>query len=109
MMKKMISRGQLERRLHYLSPFQYWLSHFRYRHNMRYAMVKIQKAVQKGLSVCYLEYRRITTNEAKDVIARLNYLGYTVNSVYIPYGTSLTASFWVRFDNDEEGIDYVSY
>ena len=99
MMKKMISRAQLERKLNHLSPFQYWLSYFRYRRNMRYAMVKIQNAFQNGLSVCYLEYRKITPNEAKDVIARLNYLGYTVNSIYIPYGTSSTAEFWVQLDN----------
>lgn len=105
---RLIPLRQYEATLNRLSPLRYWLNHLRYKHNVQYATRKIQEALKKGLPVCFVEYRRIKPDEVKDVIARLNYFGYKVYSVYIPYGTSLMASFWVRFD-DAKGIDYVSY
>lgn len=100
---------EYEATLNRLSPLQYWLNHLRYKHNVQYAMRKIREAFKKGLPVCFVEYRNIKPDEVKDVIARLNYFGYEVYSICIPYGTSLVASFWVRLDDDEKGIDYVSY
>ena len=100
--------NEYEATLNRLSPLQYWLNHLRYKYNVQYAMRKIREAFKKGLPVCFVEYRNIKPNEVKDVIARLDYFGYKIYSIYIPYGISSTASFWVRLD-DEEGIDYVSY
>lgn len=106
---RLVTQKQYERALNRLSPFQYWLNRWRYEYNIKYAMKKIQHTLTKGLPVCFVEYHKIKSSEVKDVIARLKYLGFTIYSINIPYGTSLAASFWVRFDDNEEGIDYVSY
>lgn len=105
---RLMAQRQYEAKLNRLSPLQYWLNHLHYKYNIQYAMGKIREALKKGLPVCFIEYRSIKPAEVKDVITCLNYSGYKVYSIYIPYGTSSTASFWVRLDN-EKGIDYVSY
>ena len=105
---RLMTQRQYEAKLNRLSPLRYWLNHLRYKYNVQYAMRKIKEALKKGLPVCFIEYRKIKPVEVKDVIACLNYFGYKIYSIYIPYGTSSTASFWARLDN-EEGIDYVSY
>ena len=104
----LVTQKQYERALNRLSPVRRLLNKFNYDANMGYAASKIWRALEKGLPVCFVEYHKIKPDEVKDVIARLNYIGYKVYSINIPYGTSLTASFWVRLDNDEKGIDYVS-
>ena len=104
---RLMSLRQYEAKLHRLSPVRRLLNQFNYDANMGYAKSKIWRALEKGLPVCFIEYHKIKPNEVKDVIARLNYIGYKVYSINIPYGTSLTASFWVRLDNNEKGIDYV--
>ena len=101
---RLVTQKQYERALNRLSPIEYWINYFHYKYNIRYAMKKIQENLTKGLPVCFVEYRKIKPSEVKDIVAYLNYLGYIVNSIYIPYGTSLTASFWVRFDNDKERV-----
>ena len=105
---RMVTQKQYERALNRLSPLRRLLNQFNYDANIRYVESKIWRALEKGLPVCYVEYHKIKPDEVRDVIAHLNYIGYEVYSIYIPYGTSLTASFWVRLD-DEKGIDYVSY
>ena len=105
---RLVTQRQYEAALNRLSPLRRLLNKFNYDSNIGYAESKICQALEKGLPVCFIEYRKIEPDEVKDVIARLNYIGYKVYSVYIPYGTSLTASFWVRLDN-AKGIDYVSY
>ncbi len=90
------------RALNHLSPLRRLLNQFNYDANIGYVESKIWKALEKGLPVCYVEYHKIKPDEVRDVIAHLNYIGYEVYSIYIPYGTSLTASFWVRFDNDRK-------
>ena len=106
---RLVTQKQYERALNRLSPVRRLLNKINYNSNIGYAKSKIWHALKKGLPVCFIEYYKIKPNEVKDVIARLNYLGYKVYSINIPYGTSLTASFWVRLDDNEEGIDYVSY
>lgn len=106
---RLMVQKQYEATLNRLSPLKYWLNHLRYKHNVQYAMRKIQEAVKRGLPVCFVEYRNIKPNEVKDVIMRLDYLGYDIYDIYIPYGTSSTANFWVRLDDNEEGITYVPY
>ena len=105
---RLVTQKQYERALNRLSPVRRLLNKINYDFNMEYAGSKIWRALAKGLPVCFIEYRKIKPDEVKDVIARLNHIGYKVESIYIPYGTSSTASFWVRLDNNEEGIDYVS-
>ena len=105
---RLITQRQYEASLNRLSPLRRLINKFNYDSNMGYVESKIWQALKKGLPVCFVEYRKIKPDEVRDVIARLNHIGYKVDSVYIPYGTSLTASFWVRLDN-EKGIDYVSY
>lgn len=107
--RKLVTQRQYEAELNRLSPIEYWINYLHYKYNMHYAMKKIQKNFKKGLPVCFVEYNKIKPNEVKDIIARLKYLGFTVYSINIPYGTSLAASFWVRFDSNEKGIDYVPY
>lgn len=101
---RLVTQKQYEAALNRLSPIEYWTNYLHYKYNIRYAMKKIQGNFKKGLPVCFIEYHKIKPSEVKDIVARLNYLGYTINSIYIPYGTSLTASFWVRFDNNKKGI-----
>lgn len=103
---RLVTQRQYERALNHLSPLRRLLNQFNYDANMGYAESKIWQALKKGLPVCFVEYHKIKPNEVKDVIAHLNYIGYEVDSIYIPYGTSSTASFRVRLDN-EKGIDYV--
>lgn len=94
---RLVTQKQYERALNRLSPVRRLLNKINYDFNMKYTESKIWHALEKRLPVCYIEYRKIKPNEVKDVVARLEYLGYTVNSVYISYGTELTASFWVQF------------
>lgn len=105
---RLMAQRQYEATLNRLSPLQYWLNHLRYKYNVQYAVRKIREALKRGLPVCFVEYRHIKPDEVNDVVARLNYFGYKVYDIYIPYGTSSTAEFWVRLDN-QKGIDYVSY
>ena len=105
---RLVAQKQYEQALNRLSPLRRLLNQFIYDSNIGYVESKIWRALEKGLPVCFVEYRKIKPDEVRDIIAHLNYIGYEVDSIYIPYGTSLTASFRVRLDN-EEGIDYVSY
>lgn len=99
----LINQKQYEAKRNRLSLMRRLLNQFNYDANIGYAESKIWEALEKGLPVCFVEYHKIKPNEVKDVIAHLNYIGYKVYSIYIPYGTSLTASFWVRLDNNEKG------
>lgn len=105
---RLVTQKQYERALNRLSPVRRLLNKINYDFNMKYAGSKIWQALTKGLPVCFIEYRKIKPNEVKDVVARLKCLGFTVYSIDIQYGTSSTAGFWVRLDDNEEGIDYVS-
>ena len=105
---RLMAQKQYEAKLNRLSLVRRLLNQFNYDANIGYAESKIWRALEKGLPVCFIEYHKIKPDEVKDVIARLNYIGYKVYSIYIPYGTSSTASFWVRLD-EEKGINYVSY
>lgn len=106
---RLVIQRQYERALNRLSPLRRLLNQFNYDANMGHAESKIWQALKKGLPVCFVEYRKIKPDEVKDVIAHLNYFGYKIYSIYIPYGTSSTASFWVRLDDNEKGITYVPY
>lgn len=106
---RLVTQRQYERALNRLSFIQRLFNTIDYWLDMKLVKSEIHKALKKGLPVCYIECNNVSPNKVKDVIARLRYLGYDIYNIYIPYGTSLTASFWVRFDKKEEGLTYVSY
>lgn len=106
---RLVTQRQYERALNRLSFIQRLFNTIDYWLNMKFVKSEIHKALKKGLPVCFIECDGTNPNKVKDIIARLRYLGYDVDDIYIPYGTDSTAKFRVRLVNSEEEIDYVSY
>lgn len=107
-MKKncLMNQKQYEAKLNHLSPVRRLLNKINYDANMGYAKSKIWHALKRGQVVCYLEYPNATEEEVKDIVARLEYLGYNVD-FHISYVFSGPLEIKVRLDNSEKGIDYV--
>lgn len=106
---QLISRKQFESSLNRLSLFQYWLHKIRYNCDMRHAHKEIFRALKKDRVFCYLCYYDKDIERIKDVVARLKYLGYTIEEVH---GNCDDWEIKIRLkyiDENEEGIDYVSY
>lgn len=103
---RLVTKRQYEAALNRLSPVRRLLNKIIYNSNMKYAKSKIWQALKRGQPVCYLEYPYATDEEVKDIIARLEYLGYNIDFYYLPH---LGSEIRVRLDDDEKGIDYVSY
>ena len=76
---RLMTLKQYEAKLNRLSPVRRLLNRIIYNSNMKYAELKIWQALKKGQPVCYLEYHYATDEEIKDIIARLEYMGYNVN------------------------------
>lgn len=106
--ERLVAQRRYEQALNRLSFIQRLFNTIDYWLNMKIAEFKIHKALKKGLPVCFLECDGTNPNKVMDVIARLRYLGYDIDDIYIPYGTDSTAKFRVRLVNSEKGIDYVS-
>lgn len=105
----LMNRKQYEAKLNRLSPVRRLLNKINYNSNMNYAKSKIWHALKRGQPVCCLEYPNATEEEIKDIVARLKYLGYNVDFTYISYAVQHPSEIRVRLDDNEEGIDYVSY
>lgn len=106
---RMVTQKQYERALNRLSFIKRLFNTIDYWLNMKFAEFEIHKALKKEFPFCFLGWDGVSPNKVKDIIARLKYLGYDIYDIYISYGTSSTASFWVRLDDNEEGITYVPY
>lgn len=103
---RLMAQRQYETKLNRLSPIRRLLNKINYNSNMRYTKSKIWRALKKGQSVCILEYPNATEEQLKDIVARLKYLGYNVDSYY--FGAYIDSKIRVRLDDNEGGIDYVS-
>lgn len=106
---RLVTQKQYEQALNRLSPVRRLLNKINYDSNMSYAKSKIWHAVKRGQPVCCLEYPNATEEEIKDIVARLKYLGYNVDFTHISYVIQHPSEIRVRLDDNEKGIDYVSY
>lgn len=106
--KGLMTQRQYEAALNRLSSVRKLLNKINYNSNMGYAKSKIWHALKRGETICYLEYPNATEEEVKDIVARLEYLGYNVE-VHISYAIPRPLEIKVRLDNNEEGINYVPY
>jgi len=105
---QLIPFKQFESSLNRLSFPQYWLNKIRYNRDMRYAHKEIFRALKKDRVFCYLCYCNKDQERIKDVVARLKYLGYTIEEVC--GNCDWEIKIRLKYINEnEEGIDYVSY
>ena len=105
----LMNQKQYEAKLNHLSSVRRLLNKINYDSNIEYAKSKIWRALKKGQPICFLEYPHATKEEIKDIVARLKYLGYNVYFTYISYAIQHPSEIRVRLNDNEEGIDYVSY
>lgn len=105
---QLIPLKQFEQSLNRISPFQHWLNKWRYKRDMRYAFKEIFRALKKDWVFCYLCYYNKDIERIKDVVARLTYLGYTIEEVCgnCDWEIKIRLKY---IDGNEEGIDYVPY
>ena len=108
-MNFLMTKKQYEAKLNHLSPVRRLFNKINYNSNIGYAKSKIWHALKRGQPVCYLEYPNATEEEVKDIVARLEYMGYNVDFTHISYAIQHPSEIRVRLDNNEKGIDYVSY
>lgn len=104
---RLIPLRQYEATLNRLSPLQHWLNKIRYNRDMRYAHKEIFRALKKDRVFCYLCYYNKDQERIKDVVARLKYLGYTIEEVCGNCDWEIKIRLKYT-DENEEGIDYVS-
>ena len=109
---RLVIQRQYEASLNRLSPLRRLLNKINYDSNMEYAKSKIWHALKREQPVFYLEYPNATEEEIKDIVARLEYLGYNVDfthifSYIIQHPSKIIVI--VRLDDNTKGIDYVSY
>lgn len=105
---QLISLKQFESSLNRLSFFQYWLSKIHYNCDMRHAHKEIFRALKKDRVFCYLLYYNKDPERIKDVIARLQYLGYAIEEIRgnCDWEIKIRLKY---IDENEKGIDYVYY
>ena len=94
----LMNHKQYEAKLNRLSPIRWLLNKFKYDSNMRYTESKIWRALKRGQSVCCLEYSNATEGEIKDIIARLEYMGYDIDFYYL--GTHIDSEIRVRLSDN---------
>lgn len=96
---RLVTQRQYEAALNRLSPIRRFLNKINYNSNMGYAKSKIWHALKKEQPVCYLDYPNATEEEVKDIVARLEYMGYNVE-VHISYAIPHPLEIKVRLNDN---------